>query len=354
MDTQVNAKENRDRITDDCLSAPAGESGTPLDANPDCSWLAELDALIGVAANATADLRARLGAAGAAASLADEIFVSRLPKLTLPQPMFAEDERQRRLQLTQAVGTRLDQVGQILHDSLLPALAQKESIDVLALDRLTEPQRSWLRDCFMQQIFPLLTPLAVDSGRPFPHLESGSLTLLTALHSREADPRYDSPVFALIQVPDVLERWLPLGENGQDAQAGRWFDAQAYGPGLYVWSESVVRSHAELLFPGMTVIGAYLFRILRPDEAPAHEGARRPPARGITVPLVRLDVEASMPTTVRQWLARHLVVSDQVLIRSHSPMAMAGLTQVADRLVLRKRGIRGWLQRVVDLFFGHI
>ncbi len=187
--------------------------------------------MIDVAADATTDLRPRLGAVGAAARVADEIFVSRLPQPTVPQPMFAEDERQRRLLLTQAVGTRMDRIGQILHDSILPTLAQKESISVVALDSLTEPQRGWLRDCFMQQVFPLLTPLAVDSGRPFPHLDSGSLTLLTVLHSREADPRYDSPVFALIQVPDVLERWLSMGENGQDPQAGRWFDAQAYGPG---------------------------------------------------------------------------------------------------------------------------
>ena len=116
----------------------------------------------------------------------------------------------------------------------------------------------------------------------------------------------------------------------------------------------VVRSHAELLFPGMRMTGAYLFRILRQDNAPSHEGARRPPARGTELPLVRLDVEESMPPAVRQWLARHLFVSDLAMVRSHPPMAMAGLTQIADRLTLRKRGIRGWLRNLVDLFFGHI
>ena len=350
----INAREDRDRKPDGDISAPVDEAGLPFGSDQDRVWLAELDALIDVAADAKTDLRARLDAVGAAARFADEIFVSGLPKPILPQPMFAEDERQRRVRLTAEVGTCMDRVGQVLHDSILPALAQKESISVMALDSLTEPQRGWLRDCFMQQVFPLLTPLAVDSGRPFPHLDSGSLTLLTVLHSREADPRYDSPVFALIQVPDVLERWLPIGENGQDPQAGRWFDAQAYGPGAYVWSESVVRAHAELLFPGMRVTGAYLFRILRPDKAPSHEGARRPPARGTALPLVRLDVEERMPPAVRQWLARHLVVPDQAMVRSHPPMAMAGLTQVAHRLALRKRGIRGWLQSAIDLLFGHI
>ena len=132
----------------------------------------------------------------------------------------------------------MDRIGQLLYDSILPTLAQKESISVVTLDSLTEPQQGWLRNCFMQQVFPLLTPLAVDSGRPFPHLDSDSLTLLTVLYSREADPRFDSPVFALIEVPDVLERWLFMGENGLESPAGRWFDAQAYGPGVYVWSET--------------------------------------------------------------------------------------------------------------------
>ena len=69
------------------VGAAVDEAGLPLGSNQDRVWLAEFDALIDVAADATTDLRARLDAVGAAASLADEIFVARLPKPTLPQPM---------------------------------------------------------------------------------------------------------------------------------------------------------------------------------------------------------------------------------------------------------------------------
>ena len=205
----------------------------------------------------------------------------------------------------------------------------------------------------MQQIFPLLTPLAVDPGRPFPNLESGTLTLLATLHNRGDDLRYDGPVFALVQMPQALARWLPIPRRGEDGAAKRWFDIQTYGPGVYVWSESVVRDHIHLLFPGMDVIGTYQFRILRSERALLASNDRST-APVDSMSLLRLDIDESMPPAVRQWLVRHLDVPNQSIVRSHPSLAMADLTTIVDRLSPRKRGIFGWIRRLIDLFFGHL
>jgi polyphosphate kinase len=339
----------------DVPQATTATPGSLLYADYSAAWLAELDALTRVTADTSVDLSVRLEAMGSAAALTDAIFENGLPS---PMPSQLSDdldvgEQSRRL--TSGIGSRLDQIGRLLDDSILPSLAERESIHVLSVDVLDERQRVWLRTSFMQQIFPLLTPLAVDPSRPFPQLESGSLMLLTVLHNREDDQRFDGPVIALIQVPDVLPRWLPICSNVQGGQeAGRWFDVQTYGPGVYAWSESVVRSHIALLFPGMHVIGTHLFRILRPKHSLSRPGGRRVSSRVGAMPLVRLDVEENMPPTVRQWLVRHLDAQKQGIVRSHPPMAMADMTTIAERLSLRKRGFRGWIHQVKDLFFGHI
>lgn len=311
------------------------------------AWLADLDGLTDIIDDTTVDPRTRLEAVGAAARLAEEIFEAPFWP-SMPAQLSDEfDMRDRSRQLTSDIGSRLDQMGRLLLDSILPNLAERESIHVFDLADLDEQQSLWLRTSFMQQIFPILTPLAVDPGRPFPHLESGSLMLLTALHNRDDDQRFDGPVFALVQVPDVLARWLPICNSQQDGPAGQWFDIQTYGPGLYAWSESVVRSHIDLLFPGMQVVGTHLFRILRAEHMPPGSNCTR-------LPLVRLDVEEHMPPAVRQWLVRHLDAPIQVVVRRHMPMAMADMTKTAERLSLRRRGILGWIERAVALFFGHI
>ena len=285
---------------------------------------------------------------------ADEISES-LVSATMPStysedPDFGERSRD----LTRAIGERLDQIGRMLHDSILPALAEEQSIHVVELDSLDEQQQDWLRTSFMQQIFPLLTPLAVDPGRPFPNLESGNLTLLAVLHDRGDDLRYDGPLFALVQVPEALARWLPLSRGRGDEIAGGWFDVQAYGPGVYAWSESVVRHHINVLFPGMDVIGTYLFRILRMERPTPVPNDSHASHRGDPMSLLRLDIEEPMPPAVRQWLVRHLDVPNQSIVRSHPSLAMADLITIVDRLAVRKRGISGWIQRLVDLFFGHL
>jgi polyphosphate kinase len=140
---------------------------------------------------------------------------------------------------------------QCLHE-VLPGLAAS-GIVVRGLKDLTVEDRKHLRSVFRDQIFPVLTPLAVDPGHPFPHLLNKSLNLAVLLR-RGGDP---DPLYAVVQVPGVLPRFLPLPEAGGEDKK----PAHAFIP-----LEDVIHLHLGDLFPGMDIVAAVGFRVTRDSE----------------------------------------------------------------------------------------
>src|SRR5262249_24766180 len=121
----------------------------------------------------------------------------------------------------------------VLTEEVLPGL-QREGITIRALPDLTEADRRHLGEVFRREVFPVLTPLAIDPGHPFPHLLNKSLNLAVLLRR----PAHPEALFAVVQVPAVLPRFvaLPGGDNGQ---AGRH---------VFVPLETVIRLHLPELF----------------------------------------------------------------------------------------------------------
>jgi polyphosphate kinase len=133
-----------------------------------------------------------------------------------------------------------------LMDEVLPAL-EAEGIVIRRLQDLTDADRRHVRDVFRREVFPVLTPLAVDPGHPFPHLLNKSLNLAVLLKR----PRDDERLVAVVQVPAVLPRFVPLpGEKGH----------------VFTPLEVVIRLHLDELFPGMTIDRAIVFRVTRDSE----------------------------------------------------------------------------------------
>src|SRR5262249_707504 len=116
-------------------------------------------------------------------------------------------------------------------EELLPALI-REGIVLRGMKDLTDADRAHLREVFRREGFPVLTPLAIDPGHPFPHLLNKSLNLAVILQ-RPAQPE---KLFAVVQVPSVLPRFIPLS-----ADKGH----------VFVPLETVIRLHLPELFPGM-------------------------------------------------------------------------------------------------------
>ncbi|HZG39215.1 MAG TPA: polyphosphate kinase 1 [Nodosilinea sp.] len=184
----------------------------------------------------------------------------------------------------------------------------RQGIHLLDHTDLTSTQQTYCRDYFEEQIFPVLTPLAVDPGHPFPYISNLSLNLAVVVQ----DPRTQQTHFARVKVPRVLPRFIRLPEPAEDQGNApcRW---------LGVPLEQVIAANLAALFPGMVVQEHYGFRITRnadlaveEDEADdlmlAIEQELRKRRRGGSA--VRLEIQRTTPGPVRAMLMEELALAE--------------------------------------------
>ncbi|MGE3808642.1 MAG: RNA degradosome polyphosphate kinase, partial [Gemmataceae bacterium] len=154
-------------------------------------------------------------------------------------------------------GEQLEKIGQrvremiaqqykCMREDVRPKL-EAEGIVIRRMGELTDTDRKHLTEVFRREIFPVLTPLAIDPGHPFPHLANKSLNLAVMLKW----PSLEKQVFAVVQVPSVLPRYVAL-----PAEKGHAF----------VTLETVIRLHLLDLFPGMELLHDTVFRVTRDSE----------------------------------------------------------------------------------------
>jgi polyphosphate kinase len=203
-----------------------------------------------------------------------------------------------------------------LTEDVLPAL-EREGIVVRTLPQLTETDRRHLHELLHREIFPVLTPLAIDPGHPFPHLLNKSLNLAVVLQR----PGDDEKLFAVVQVPAVLSRFAAL-----PADKGHAFTSL----------ETVIRMHLPDLFPGMQIGQATVFRVTRDSEYEIDddevedllktiEEEIRKRRRGAAV---RLEIEADPPPEVEQLLMGALELDPIDVYRLPGPLDLTGLFQI--------------------------
>lgn len=203
-----------------------------------------------------------------------------------------------------------------LQQDVLPALEQEGVVFRRGAD-LTDAERDHLRAVFRREIFPVLTPLAIDPGHPFPHLLNKSLNLAVELRRRSLDKE----AFALVQVPAVLPRFMAL-----PAEKGYVFTAL----------ENVIRLHLPELFPGMEIKSATCFRVTRDSEyeidddevedlLKAIEEEIRKRRRGAAV---RLEIEAGAPGEVVQFMMNALDLESNDVYAIPGSLDLTGLFQI--------------------------
>jgi polyphosphate kinase len=231
-----------------------------------------------------------------------------------------------------------------LRDDVTPALAEK-GIWLREVKDLADADRRHLRELFRTHIFPVLTPLAIDPGHPFPHLLNKSLNLTVVLR-RPGDP---DPLYAVVQVPGVLPRLVQLpgpepAAGADDVRRSGVVDAaDALAPRPTILSagiafaplETAIRLHLGDLFPGMDILGAVGFRVTRDNEFEieddvddlmrAIEENIRQRRRGEAV---RLEIEADAPADVEQFLMAALGLGPADVTRVPGMLDLTGLFQV--------------------------
>ena len=187
---------------------------------------------------------------------------------------------------------------------------------------LAPAHREAVDQYFQETIFPVLTPLAVDPGRPFPHISNLSLNLSVLIRDRDGEAR-----FARIKVPDSLPQLIPVQRGSR--KNGR--------PDIFVWIEQVIQANLEALFPGMEVLESHPFHVTRDADLAiqeleaadlletVEEGIRQRRFGAI----VRLKVDAATPDSLIDILKTNLEVDDSVIYRVDGPLALSRLRHLA-------------------------
>ena len=138
-------------------------------------------------------------------------------------------------------------------DTLIPEL-EKQGIVILPYEDLNDKQRTGVDAYFSQSIFPVLTPLAFDSGHPFPHISNLSFNLAVLLCNSKGEQR-----FARIKIPEMLPQLIAVETpSGKSEQS-------------FIWIEDVIIANLTVLFPGMTILDAHPFSLARDAEMEIQE-----------------------------------------------------------------------------------
>ena len=213
----------------------------------------------------------------------------------------------------------------VFEDQVRPSLV-KEGITIVRWEDLVAEEQEGLRTMFRDQIFPVLTPLAVDPAHPFPYISGLSLNLAVLL----INPKTRIEHFARVKVPPLLPRFVQI--QSPDSTPTHPFRAR------FVPLEDIIAAHLEQLFPGMRVSEHFTFRVTRNEDLEVEEddvenlltALEKELTRRRFGPPVRLEIAEDMDDHVMDLLERELGVDAGEVYRLPAPLDLRGLDVVAD------------------------
>ncbi|GAB3563104.1 RNA degradosome polyphosphate kinase [Spelaeicoccus albus] len=214
----------------------------------------------------------------------------------------------------------------VFADQVRPAM-EREGIYLVGWPDLTDAERSRLHKFFTNQVFPVLTPLAVDPAHPFPYISGLSLNLAVVLRN----PTTGKDVFARIKLPPLLPRFVNAANLADP------LTATPESPARYVPLEDVIGEHLDQLFPGMEVVHSHTFRVTRNEDLEVEEddtenllqALEKELLRRRFGPAVRLEVAPDIHPTVLDLLVRELGVHNREVYELPAPLDLRGLSDLA-------------------------
>jgi polyphosphate kinase len=206
---------------------------------------------------------------------------------------------------------------------LLPSL-RGAGIDLADYSQLTNPQRSALNKYFHDTIFPTLTPLAFDPGRPFPHISNLSLNLAVLIRDKEGVEH-----FARVKIPNSISQLVAVKPLPRE----KGVDGKTPVRQCFVWLEQLIAANLKLLFPGMRVLEAHPFHVTRDAETVIQELEAGDLLESVEegvwqrrfADVVRLEVNQAMPASVLKILLENLEVNPEDVYQLKGPLALSRL-----------------------------
>src|SRR5512143_4190067 len=196
---------------------------------------------------------------------------------------------------------------ELLHRKLLPAL-QEAGVHVLDFEELNKSQKEKVNSYFTEVVHPVLTPLALDPGHPFPHISNLSLNLAIVIRDAKGNEK-----FARLKVPDTLPRLIALKRSSGATRKDGTIPRHHY----FVWLEQAIAANVGMLFPGMEVLEVHPFRVIRDADVEIQEieaddlleTMQQSIRRRRFGSVVQVAVYESMPENIRRLLLDNLGIA---------------------------------------------
>tara|TARA_R100001463_G_scaffold55092_2_gene106403 strand:- start:3186 stop:5021 length:1836 start_codon:yes stop_codon:yes gene_type:complete len=218
----------------------------------------------------------------------------------------------------------VDRQYHILNNILLPAL-REEGVDFLRREDWTEAQVEWVKKYFREQIYPVLTPIALDPSHPFPRLVNKSLNFIVSLDGKDAFGR--STGLAIVPAPRSLPRLIRIPDEISES-----------GDDNFVFLSSMIHAHVSDLFPGMKATGCYQFRVTRNADMEVDEDVEdlASALKGQLLSLrygdeVRLEVADNCPRHLIDYLLEQFELTEIDLYEVNGPVNLARMFTSVNR-----------------------
>ncbi len=198
-----------------------------------------------------------------------------------------------------------------LIEEILPAL-RREGLALLNYAELNRSQKKYVDRFFREAVFPILTPLGVGPGQPFPFISNLSLSLAV----RVKRPQGTTEFFARVKIPQNRPRWVETSEDNQ-----------------YIPLEQLIAAHLQSLFPGMEIIESCAFRITRNADIDRNEEEAEDLLELIeeelrhrkSAPVVRLEIEKNVSSDILNWLKNDLLLENYDIYKLEGPLNLVDL-----------------------------
>lgn len=232
-------------------------------------------------------------------------------------------------EIDKAVRPMLDTLADLWLNKVVPELSQ-QNVMIHTLDELKKDEKEKLNDYFKREIYPVLTPLAFDPGRPFPYISNLSLSLAVLVRSPKGEEH-----FARVKVPSILPRLLQIDK----ILTGNKKSAMNNGLGYrFVWLGDLIKENLPLLFPRMEVIEAHRFRVTRDTDIEIQEDEADDLLKVIEENIrqrkfgnvVRLEINEGMPEYMRETLIENLEINKKDVCVVKGPLGLKDVMSLYD------------------------